>query len=171
MIYPGETVLVELTYPNGTVEQVCNNVRGCSSEISESGNYTVSLNITNDVGSFVAVTNFSCESDNRCVPLIYLLLSPAEILFSDETLNSLPSSVNITVNRSCAIDGRVFQITVRFGVTPTDTEGSCSYMGASQTAESSPNGNKFSPDFTPEAGESFCYMANLTINGTTVASK
>lgn len=90
----------------------------------------------------------------------------SEILFSDETLNSLPSSVNITVNRVCATDGRVFEITVRFGVTTTDTGGSCSYEGAS----SSPNGNKFSPDFTPETGESFCYMASLTIDGRNVAS-
>ena len=169
MIYPGEEwVLVELTSPRGTVEQVCCDVNGCSSEISESGNYTVSLTITNMIGSFVAVTNFSCESDNRCVLLIDLLLSPAEILFSDETLNSLPSSVNITVNPVCATDGRVFEITVRFGVTTTDTGYSCLYKGASQTANSS---YIFSPDFTPANGESFCYMANLTIDGTTVASK
>ena len=174
VVYPGEeSVLVELTSPNGIVEQVCSeqsDVNQCSSEISESGDYTVSLNITNDVGSFMAVTSFSCESDNRCVPLIYLLLSPAEILFSDETLNSLPSSVNITVNRLCASDGRVFQITVRFGVT-SDTGGSCTYNGDSQTANLSPNGNIFSPDFTPATGESFCYMANLTIDGTNVASE
>ncbi|CAI8044891.1 hypothetical protein GBAR_LOCUS24863, partial [Geodia barretti] len=151
VVYPGEElVLVELTSPSGTVEQVCSDVNGCSSEISESGNYTVSLTITNMIGSFMAVTTFS-----------------SEILFSDETLNSLPSSVNITVNPVCATDGRVFEITVRFGVTTTDTGGSCLYKGASQTANSS---YIFSPDFTPANGESFCYMANLTIDGTTVAS-
>jgi UDP-N-acetyl-D-mannosaminuronate dehydrogenase len=46
VVYPGEElVLVESTSPNGTVEQMCS-MNECSSEISESGNYTVSLNIT-----------------------------------------------------------------------------------------------------------------------------
>ena len=36
VVYPGEElVLVELTSPSGTVEQLCSDVNGCSSEISE----------------------------------------------------------------------------------------------------------------------------------------
>ena len=78
--------------------------------------------------------------------------------------------MNITVNRFCASDGKLFETTVRFGVT-SDTGGSCTYNGDSQTANSSPNGNIFSPGFTPATGESFCYMANLTIDGINVASE
>ena len=166
VVYPEESVLTSL---RGTMELVCNNVTGCNFNISESGNYTVSLNVTNDVGSFMAMTTFSCESDNRCVPLICLLLSPAEILFSDETLNSLPPSVNITVNRACATDGKLFQITVRFGVTTAG--GSYSYRGDSETVNSSANGNIFSSNIIPKTGERVFYMANLTINGANVASK
>ena len=62
VVYPGgESVAVELTSPRGVVETVCSDGNNCSTRISESGNYTVSLNITNDVGSFTSTMSFSCE--------------------------------------------------------------------------------------------------------------
>ncbi|CAI8002963.1 hypothetical protein GBAR_LOCUS3515 [Geodia barretti] len=151
IMYPGEqTTMVVLT--PGNIECTVAGTR-CTASITEDDNYTFNLTLNNNIGSSAPVI----DSFN------------SEILFSDETLNSLPSSVNITVNRFCATDGKLFQITVRFGVT-TDTRGSCSYMGASKTENYSSNGNQFSPNFTLTTGESFCYMANLTIDGRNVAS-
>ena len=68
MVYPGgESVAVELTSPRGVVETVCSDGNNCSTRISESGDYTVLLSVTNNVGSFVNMTSFSCELYHRYV--------------------------------------------------------------------------------------------------------
>ncbi|CAI8037258.1 hypothetical protein GBAR_LOCUS20823, partial [Geodia barretti] len=51
----------------------------------------------------------SCGLSSQPATTTVFIEARAEILFSDETLNSLPSSVNITVNRFCATDGKLFQ--------------------------------------------------------------
>ena len=72
MVYPGvESVAVELTSPRGVVETVCSDGNNCSTRISESGDYTVSLNVTNDVGSFVNMASFSCELCHRYASVFF----------------------------------------------------------------------------------------------------
>ena len=94
-----------------------------------------------------------------------LRLSPAQILYSEETLDTIPGTVALTVNRFCNTVGRSFQLSVRFGVT-TDPGNSCLFM-----ENGSRKGNVFSTTISPGPGESYCYMASISIDGRTVASE
>ena len=97
-------------------------------------------------------------------------LSPAQILYSEETLDTIPGTVALTVNHFCNIVGRSFQLNVRFGVT-NGIESGCSFVGNGETQNISPNGNVFSTAIRPGPGESYCYSASLSIDGRTVASE
>ena len=96
-------------------------------------------------------------------------LSPAQILYYEETLDSIPGTVTLTVNPDCASGGEI-QITVTFGVT-TDPGNSCLFVGNGETQNVSPEGNVFSTAIRPGPGESYCYSASLSIGGRTVASE
>ena len=98
-----------------------------------------------------------------------LRLSPAEILYYEETLDGIPGTVTLTVNPACA-SGGVIQITVKFGVT-NGIESGCLFVGNGETQNISPDGNVFSTAIRPGPGESYCYSASLSIDGRTVASE
>ena len=96
-------------------------------------------------------------------------LSPAQILYYEETLDSIPGTVTLTVNPDCASGGEI-QITVTFGVT-NDIESGCSFVRNGETVNGLREGNVFSTAIRPGPGESYCYMASLSIGGSTVASE
>jgi hypothetical protein len=106
IMYPGEqTTMVVLT--PGNIDCTVTGTR-CTASITEDDNYTLSLTLSNEIGS--------------SVPVIHSFNSMA--LLTDDNLDGGQPSVNVTVNENCS-NAYIYSVSVSFGVRENGSTEDC----------------------------------------------